>query len=103
MSYFELEGRNLCLVATPGPGGSSTGHPSDEPTFTERILALLDQIRAQDNGRGPSGENREHKEGLSRRHLPCQRRRSCSADHRADRRALSLMRGQSMRCGDVAS
>jgi hypothetical protein len=52
MSSFELEGRDLCLVATPGPGGSSTGHPSVEPTFTERILALLDQIRAQDNGRG---------------------------------------------------
>lgn len=48
MSSFELEGRNLRLVATPGPGKSSTGHPSDEPTFTERILALLDQIRATD-------------------------------------------------------
>jgi hypothetical protein len=58
MSSFELEGRNLCLVATPGPGGSSTRHPSDEPTFTERILALLDQFRAMDIGRGPSGESR---------------------------------------------
>jgi hypothetical protein len=61
MSSFELDGRNLCLLATPGPGGSSTGHPSDEPTFTEGILALLDQIRAQDNGRGRAA-NREYKQ-----------------------------------------
>jgi hypothetical protein len=33
MSSSELEGRNLSLVATPGPGGSS-GRWSDEPTFT---------------------------------------------------------------------
>jgi len=48
MSAFELEGRNLGLFAAPGPGGFSTGPPSDEPTFTEKILALLDQIRAMD-------------------------------------------------------
>jgi anti-sigma28 factor (negative regulator of flagellin synthesis) len=48
VSSFELEGRNLCLIAAPGPGGSSTGSPSDEPTFTERILALLDHICAID-------------------------------------------------------
>jgi hypothetical protein len=48
MNSFELEGRNLCLIAAPGPGGSSTGPPGDEPTFAEKILALLDQIRAVD-------------------------------------------------------
>jgi anti-sigma28 factor (negative regulator of flagellin synthesis) len=48
MSSSELEGRNLYMVAAPGPGGSSTGPPSDEPTFAEKILALLDQIRAVD-------------------------------------------------------
>jgi hypothetical protein len=58
MSSFELEGRALCLVVTPCPGRSSTGQPSGEPTFTERILGLLDQIGAMDIGRGPSGESR---------------------------------------------
>jgi flagellar biosynthesis anti-sigma factor FlgM len=48
MSSFELEGRNLCLIAAPGPGGSSTGPPTEERTFTEKILALLDQIHAVD-------------------------------------------------------
>jgi len=48
MSSFELEERNLSLIAAPGPGGSSTGPRSDEPTFAEKILALLDQIRAID-------------------------------------------------------
>jgi flagellar biosynthesis anti-sigma factor FlgM len=48
MSSFELEGRNLCLFVAPGPGGSSTGPPSEERTFTEKILALLDQIHAID-------------------------------------------------------
>jgi anti-sigma28 factor (negative regulator of flagellin synthesis) len=48
MSSFELEGRNLCLIAASGPGGSSTGPPSEEPTFAEKILALLDQIRTMD-------------------------------------------------------
>jgi hypothetical protein len=48
MSSFELEGRNLCLISAPGPGGSSTGPPSEEPTFAEKILALLDLIRAMD-------------------------------------------------------
>jgi anti-sigma28 factor (negative regulator of flagellin synthesis) len=48
MSSFELEGRDLRLVAAPGPGGSSTGPPADEPAFAEKILALLDQIRTMD-------------------------------------------------------
>jgi hypothetical protein len=67
MSSFELEGRALCLVVTPWPGRSSTGQPSGEPTFTERILALLDQIRAggRDNGRGPNGEIRGYKRAIA--------------------------------------
>jgi anti-sigma28 factor (negative regulator of flagellin synthesis) len=48
MNSFELEGRNLCLIAALGPGGSSRGPRSDEPTFAEKILALLEQIRAVD-------------------------------------------------------
>jgi anti-sigma28 factor (negative regulator of flagellin synthesis) len=38
----------LRLFAAPGHVGSSTGPRSDEPTFAEKILALLDQIRAMD-------------------------------------------------------
>ena len=37
-----MPGRDSC------PGESSTGPPSDEPTFTERILVLLDRIHAMD-------------------------------------------------------
>jgi hypothetical protein len=48
MSSFELEGRDLCLIASPSPGGSSFGPPSEERTFAEKILAFLDQIRAMD-------------------------------------------------------
>jgi Anti-sigma-28 factor, FlgM len=48
MSSFEFERRNLCLFAAAGPGGSSIGPPSEEPTFAKKILALLDRIRAMD-------------------------------------------------------
>jgi anti-sigma28 factor (negative regulator of flagellin synthesis) len=48
MNSVELEGGNLCLIAAPGPGGSSTGPPRNEPTFAEKILALLEQVRAMD-------------------------------------------------------
>jgi anti-sigma28 factor (negative regulator of flagellin synthesis) len=47
MSSFEPEGRNLSLITSPGPGGSS-GPPSHEPTFAEKIRALLEQILAMD-------------------------------------------------------
>jgi flagellar biosynthesis anti-sigma factor FlgM len=45
---FEGEGRSLPLFAGPGTGGSTAGPRGNEPTLAEKILALLDQIRAMD-------------------------------------------------------
>jgi hypothetical protein len=61
MTSFELEGRNLRLVATPDAGGFSTGPPSDEPTFTERILALRVTSQLLRKGYWPSLTGSEHK------------------------------------------
>ena len=51
MSFSEIDGPDLRMFATPDPGGSSTGPPREEPTFAEKILALLDQIHAMDKAR----------------------------------------------------
>ena len=43
------------LFAAPGHVGSSTGPRSDEPTFAEKIPALLDQLRAMDKTMDKAG------------------------------------------------
>jgi hypothetical protein len=67
MSSFETEGRNLCLVAARGPGGSS-GPGVTSHFFAEKILALLDQIRAMDVSGGkllPEVVNRQEPSSAS--------------------------------------
>jgi anti-sigma28 factor (negative regulator of flagellin synthesis) len=48
MGFSEIDGPDLRIYATSGDGESSAGPRSDEPTIAEKILSLLDQIRAMD-------------------------------------------------------
>jgi hypothetical protein len=66
------------------PGGPLA--PGVTSQLAEKIMALLDQIRAIDKtmDEARSAKIANIKKAIRRGYLSCQRLRSCSADHRPD-------------------